>query len=309
MPRPLTYAQLNAAALADEVLTSRDLRVLGALSLFDRPRSGRPFTVLRQAIAEITGLPETRVSECASKLERRGWIERVTQGGGRRTGSAYVINWQATEPTVTDGRTVSPPGTVRAGVTVSDADTVTDSRTVSPTVTDGRTDSAGTVPANRTVVSPPLESPPCSSSTVLPNSTNYASSQSGLGDGSGVPPKPDENDAGPAAAASKMQRVTDLLIGAGMPMHYLLNVDDRKSVIAWCEHYTEDEIAEACRRAQDARRSQGDARPIGVRYLDAILRNPRTSSSSGGPGWMERADRAGDDFLEDHEPRISHAAG
>lgn len=128
------FSILPIEVLRDTRLTLRDLRVLVALHAF-KDRAGCCWPS-RGRLAELTGLPERRITNVTTRLAALGWLSKEGNGGRSRACRYRLGMPETVTGTVTvSEETVPKSVTVSASETVTDLDeTVTDS--VTKTVTD-----------------------------------------------------------------------------------------------------------------------------------------------------------------------------
>lgn len=137
------FSKMPLAVFSDPRLSIRDLRVLGLL-FAHADKQGRCWPSRKQ-LADLSGLPVSKISVATSRLESFGWLTK-TGNGGRSRACEYVLHMADGVPegrgkgseTVTETVTVTKPVTV----TGLGTKTVTGSgtKTVTPVGNTHRTD-------------------------------------------------------------------------------------------------------------------------------------------------------------------------
>ncbi|HKK04220.1 MAG TPA: hypothetical protein VKA50_00045 [Gammaproteobacteria bacterium] len=281
--------QVPVAALRDPELKGTALRVLAALCSFDKGRG--LVSPHRQAITDMTGIPEARVSRITTELCHIGWIRKVVTGGKGRACS-YFINW---DKTVSDSDTVGNPQTVPKSDTVSGRETVSESGTVTQpngvnnehrlgaqTVSDGDEKRPNGV-RNEHRLEPQTVSK--NDTPYLDSSNNYTHIRSGS-DARGL----NFNDV-----------VEFLHVHHGMPMSFVSKPQDASIVRGWVERgLTEQQLQAACDRA---RHVKNDGRPFGPRYIDKVINTLENEANGRGKanrraGGFSAGDAVGENWLE-----------
>jgi len=283
--------QMPIAALRDPKLKGSALRVLAALCSFDKGRG--LVSPHRQAISDITGIPEARVSRLTTELCQVGWIRKVGTGGKGRACS-YFINW---DKTVSDFDTVSNPQTVSENDTVTECETVSKSNTVS-----GPNGVTNEHRFERQTVSDSDKKRPngvenehrFERQTVSKSDTPYLDSSN----------KYTQIRSGSDARGLKFGEVIAFLQAHGVPDAFMSKPEDRAIIGGWVEHgVTEQRLQEACDRA---RHSKHDGRPFGPKYLSTVFktmeneangRAGNASNKSKRPGGFAEGDAIGDNWL------------
>lgn len=226
---------IPTASISDPRLKPRDRAVLGALCSFAPSQSGT-FPAERKRIAAVAGIHETHVSSSLSNLIGHGWVTR----SGYTNKTRYAINWD-----------LDPGQLVAKSATSSDPQLVAKSATSSPLQLVAK---SATSP-DRLLVANPATSPSRArdkvSSTKTDKTSNSDSDQTRAGDGFSL------GDA------------IEILMSFGMPIHLAKAKQDRELVASWVSAgVTRDVLRQACQQATDRKR---DGKPIGPRYVNAVL--------------------------------------
>ena len=98
----MNFAIIPLDVITDRSLTLRHLRVLMALYSFRDPKSTNVVWPGRKRLSDMTGYPESRISNTTTELEAMGWLKKEGKGGsGKSTRYTMASSRQTVTETVT----------------------------------------------------------------------------------------------------------------------------------------------------------------------------------------------------------------
>lgn len=258
MPRrQAATVSLPAAVFSDTRLAVSDLRVLGVLRSFCARGEG-PFSLDRKAIASAAAIHETAVSRATRRLEMAGWI-RKADGGHRSSSKLYRFTFGKGDSIVT----LSDAEKGNSIVTLSGSKRVT---ALSPNDPERVTALLPNRGERVTALSP---FPGAQRARISNNINIYTDTDPDL-------ESVDSQNEGTDGDSAK---VLEILLANGMPEAYTSRSswqDDQAIIRRWfSDDFTIDDIRTATEQAADRKR---DGKPIGVRYVDACLRNNQNNT-------------------------------